>query len=177
MPSRQAELLRYSGPKAIDDYANSFETPESFEDNRKWLNTTGDYFRESIATAVRTEHECIENEITASEFILHIGNELGDPDFRPYERATWRRACNFLRRLAIHAHSCGFAGIGTPEIVPASKGSIDLLWRTPDKRLLINFPAGSERPSYYGTKKTNEISGRFDPDESRPDLIFWLASK
>jgi len=176
MPSRQIELLEYASKESNEE---SYDTSVNSQDSiGGWSKTSHEFSYKKLSAAVRSEHDAIENEIKASMFILRIENELDEPDFVPYSPETWRRACNFLRRLSIHAHSCGFAGFGVPEIVPASKGSIDLLWRMEDRRLLINFPSQVDHPaSYYGAKEGSEVSGRFNPSGTRPELIFWLAAR
>lgn len=127
-------------------------------------------------TQMVEEDRAIEEEIKTAAFILEIGNDLDDPDFMPHSKETLDRATSFLRRIAIHAHSCGFAGFGVPEILPAAKGSIDLLWKSQGRKLLMNFPAnGNDLVSFYGKKGTSELSGRFESDSKRPELIYWLV--
>jgi hypothetical protein len=126
--------------------------------------------------AIEEEDRAIEAEIQAASFILEIGNELDDPDFVPYCKETLDRVVSFLRRLAIHAHSCGFSGFGAPEILPADRGSIELLWRSQGKKLLMSFPADAEeKVSFYGKKGTSELSGRFESWDRRSELIYWLV--
>jgi hypothetical protein len=126
---------------------------------------------------IEEENLAIESEISASSFILGIEEDPDDPDFTPYSADTHERAVTFLRRLALHAHSCGFAGIGVPEILPSGDGSIDLLWRSASRQLLINFSASAnDRISFHGRKGGSELAGRFDSTEFRPELVYWLAS-
>jgi hypothetical protein len=140
---------------------------------RDWVLDKG--FSPRIDPIEREDSE-IESEIHSAALILAIGNELDDPSFTPYTKDTLDRASNFLRRLALHAHSCGFSGIGTPEILPAERGSIDLLWRSPGRKLLMNFPSDPMALiSFYGKKGTSELSGRFHIHERRPELVYWLV--
>ncbi len=117
----------------------------------------------------------MEAEIKSAEFILGIQKESELEEFVPYERETLSRATNFLQRLMIHSHSANLINIGVPRIGPADYGSIDLYWEIDDRTLLINFPANESVANYYGKKPKSEISGRFDPSESRAELVFWLA--
>jgi hypothetical protein len=117
----------------------------------------------------------LDDEINAADFILKIEDDSGVEDFVPYTRHTLARATGFLRRLMIHAHTANVIGTGVPRIGPAENGSVDLFWEKNDRTLLINFPAGQGFANYYGKKPKSEISGRFDPSESRPELVFWLA--
>jgi len=117
----------------------------------------------------------MEEEIKAAEFVLGIENDSETDDFVPYTRETLTRATQFLQRLMIHAHSANVVGMGVPRIGPADHGSIDLFWQKADRTLLINFPANESIANYYGKKPKSEISGKFDPSESRAELVFWLA--
>jgi hypothetical protein len=176
MPSRQADLLSYK-KDANELYVQ--ERRDNLSPYAPKRQSTWDDFKTGAPgrrSEVSIEGAAIEREIESSRFILEISNDCLEEDFVPYTKELWTRATNFLRRLAIHAHSCGFAGIGVPDIAPASQGSIDLLWRLRDRSLLINFPSGEGSvANFYGKKAGSEVSGRFDPDTSRPELIFWLA--
>jgi len=121
------------------------------------------------------EWRAMEEEIKAAEFVLGIENDSETDDFVPYTRETLTRATQFLQRLMIHAHSANVVGMGVPRIGPADHGSIDLFWQKADRTLLINFPANESIANYYGKKPKSEISGKFDPSESRAELVFWLA--
>jgi hypothetical protein len=124
-----------------------------------------------------TEEQAIELEIRDSSFILSIEKEDGDEAFVSYTEETLNRATHFLRRLMIHAHSCGFSGIGVPEILPAQSGDIGLFWHLEDKSLLMTFPADSSRQvSYFGRNGDREISGRFKVGDFTPELVYWLTN-
>jgi hypothetical protein len=121
------------------------------------------------------EWRAMEDEIDAADFILKIKGDPGIEDFVPYSRDTLLRATEFLCRLMIHAHTANVIGTGVPRIGPADDGSVDLFWEKSDRTLLVNFPARQGFANYYGKKPKSEISGKFDPSESRPELVFWLA--
>jgi hypothetical protein len=117
----------------------------------------------------------MEDEINSANYIIEIKSDPELDSFVPYTTETLARATNFLRRLMIHAHTANVIGTGVPRIGPAEDGSIDLFWEKGDRTLLVNFPAGENIGNYYGKKPMSEISGKFDPSESRPELVFWLA--
>jgi hypothetical protein len=117
----------------------------------------------------------MEEEIKAADFVLNMENDFEPGDFVPHTQETLSRATGFLRRLTIHAHTANVIGMGVPQIGPADRGSIDLFWEKGDRTLLINFPAHESIANYYGRKPKSEISGKFDPSESRAELVFWLA--
>jgi hypothetical protein len=115
-----------------------------------------------------------EDEISTSKFILDLEDD-DDPAVRPYSDVTLRRAVDFVRRLALHAHSDGFRNIEAPKIRPASSGSIDLFWEKRDATLLINYsPLEPSYAYYFGQSDGNEISGRFKCHDDAPELICWL---
>lgn len=121
------------------------------------------------------EWRAMDEEIKAANYILQIENDTEEDDFVPYSHETLSSATGFLRRQMIHAHAANVVGMGVPQIVPADHGSVDLFWEKHDRTLLVNFPSSGEVASYYGKKPKSEISGRFDPSEARPELVFWLV--
>lgn len=121
------------------------------------------------------EWRALEDEINSAKYIIEVEGDPGLDGYVPYTRETLARATDFLRRLMIHAHTANVIGTGIPRIGPAEDGSIDLFWEKGDRTLLVNFPAGENTGNYYGKKPKSEISGKFDPSESRPELVFWLA--
>jgi hypothetical protein len=121
------------------------------------------------------EWRAMEEEIQAANYIQQIENDAEIDDFVPYSQETLSFATDFLRRQMIHAHAANMIGMGIPQIGPADHGSVDLFWEKPDRTLLVNFPHSGEAASYYGKKRTREISGRFDPSDSLPELVIWLA--
>ena|ERR1035437_5931168 len=150
-----------------------------------WKPALGSALREESATLFdglnssqspkALEWRAMEEEIEAAKYILQIENNGETDYFVPYSRTTLACATDFLRRQVIHAHSAHVVGMGVPQIGPADGGSVDLFWEKSDRTLLINFPSSGGLASYYGKKPKSEISGRFDPSESRADLVIWLA--
>jgi hypothetical protein len=125
------------------------------------------------------EWQKMEEELSGARTILTLSEEEDDV-FVPYSESTLSHAVNFVRRLMTRAHSAGLSGdsgIGVPRICPADKGSIDVFWEKQNGTLLVNFPADSKIAEFYGRKRDNEISGRFDCEIARPDLVMWLASE
>ena len=95
-----------------------------------------------------------------------------------YSESTWRRVNQFLIRNAIHfSRSRNFS---VPEILPGPDGSIDLLWRTKSRELLINVPPGTEALSFYGDDREDgtkdAIKGKKLDESADNDWIFlWLT--
>jgi len=116
-----------------------------------------------------------EQEIEDSRFILKIVDD-DDPAVLLYTEETWRRAADFVRRLALHAHAQDFDQIVPPKIRPASDGSIDLFWQKGDRTLLVNFsPISIDFADYFGQSDGSEIAGRFKYYDDTPEIICWLG--
>lgn len=179
MPRNYAELADYGSTLTLDEGVAQDWFEQSDPSQQGWTiqKPLGASKLSNRSKEINRENDAIEAEIATASFILNIEAEADDPDFIPYSTDTLKRAVMFLRRLALHAHSCGFSGIGVPEFLPSAKGSIDLLWRNDSRQLLMNFSNNlSDRISFYGRKGKSEISGRFDAEDFRPELVYWLAS-
>jgi hypothetical protein len=95
--------------------------------------------------------------------------------------STWNRAQKFLMKNALKLWRSHKICFDPPQIIAGPEGSIDLLWRTDNRELLINVPAGSEEPiGYYGDDRaegtTNAVRGK--DLESSPDaewIFLWLT--
>lgn len=133
--------------------------------------------RVSAVRPAELEGAEIEAAIQQSKTILSLRQDWDDDQSPFYAEETWKAAVSFLRRLALHCHSAGVAGIGVPEISPAEHGSIDLFWKTDDdSTMLVNVPADSNEPlSYYGKRKGKELWSTSKIDEDQPELIAWLT--
>jgi len=179
-PSRLAKLLESSSRERVYSRTSYEVKDRSFGFRQRNVERTGiEYVR--IFPAVKPsspsdqEWRAMEDEIKSANYIVEIKSGPEPEGYVPYARETLARATDFLRRLMIHAHTANVIGTGVPRIGPAEDGSIDLFWEKDDRTLLVNFPAGESIGNYCGKKPKSEISGRFDPSESRPELVFWLA--
>ena len=85
-----------------------------------------------------------------------------------YSPATLKRAHEFLiRNIGVLAPP--------PQINPGDKGSIDLYWEDENRCLLINFPAGSEEPSYYGEDQSGSTTeGVIKSASMERQVASWL---
>jgi hypothetical protein len=174
--TRLIELNRGSSISATYGGASSYIVSPPSQDSAYSSKPRITRRRQPEDDQIENEYRALEAELSAAKFILDIENELDDPNFLPYAKETLERVSSFLLRLAIHAHSCGFSGLGVPEVLPSSKGSIDLLWNSATRKLLMNFPANDGSfVSFYGKKGNSELSGRFEPGSNRPELIYWLV--
>jgi hypothetical protein len=176
MPKDYANLVDYGSGLVTEASKDYVVWTPSAKANADWTVSDARKLRRR-SREIEMEDSAIEAEVEASRFILSIEAEADEIDFVPYRTATWDKAITYLRRLVLHAHSCGFSGIGTPEILPASQGAISLYWSTDQKQLLMTFPSsGTDFVSFYGKKPNREISGRFRADDFTPELVYWLAN-
>ena len=90
---------------------------------------------------------------------------------------TYKNATDFLINYSKWIlKNKGFA-INAPQINPCRDGSIDLSWRTPKARMLINFKNdGSDLAHYYGDyyNNINSIKGYVKTDEIQEFLATWM---
>jgi hypothetical protein len=179
MPRQHARLIELNHGSSISvsyERGSTYIVNPDYKDYAYSLKPRVTRQRQTEHDQIENEYRALEEELSAAKFILGIENELDDPNFLPYSNETLERASSFVLRLAIHAHACGFSGLGVPEVLPSSKGSIDLLWNSPTRKLLMNFPADDKNlVSFYGKKGSSELSGRFEPGSNRPELIYWLV--
>lgn len=114
--------------------------------------------------------------IAASQRILGLKDDWDAEGALGYQSATLRRATNLARSFCWLAIDKYLRQLSPPEIAPADRGTVDLLWRYQDRYLLINVPdAGASAYSFYGESDDGEtISGT--SRSIRQDLLVWLLA-
>ncbi|MFQ5677782.1 MAG: hypothetical protein ACE5G1_17970, partial [bacterium] len=68
--------------------------------------------------------------------------------------------------------------IPTPKITPGPNGSIDILWKSANYRLLINIPDNPKKQaSFYGDNfSTDTIEGTFNPSNFNQGLLLTILN-
>lgn len=95
--------------------------------------------------------------------------------------STWKHAGKLLMENALKLWRSHKICFDPPKIMAGPDGSIDLHWKTDNRELLINVPAGSEGAvGYYGDDKAEQTkdSVRGKDLESSPDaewIFLWLT--
>jgi hypothetical protein len=118
----------------------------------------------------------LEAEIGSAKQLVKLGDNWDGEGSPGYEQATIDRAASFLRlQFSWLWSKCGIEA-PAPRIAPGPDGSIDLLWKRQEWRLLINVPADpSEAASYYGddfgSQKTN---GHLETGSHSVGIAPWL---
>ncbi len=94
-----------------------------------------------------------------------------------YSEATMERASNFLTRCAREVWQRHGRVMPVPDIGPGPSGSIDFHWKTSERELLLNLPAGqNDMVDFYGdTSEGEAIKGKVYASTVGPWLLAWLT--
>lgn len=114
--------------------------------------------------------------ITESRSLLDLQDDwdgLGSPG---YGVATWNSAVDLLVDIASQLRDRYGILLQSAEVLPGSRGNIDLELCTTNRRLLISVPADS-LARYYGHDQAerNTTKGTFDLSMSNRWLVAWFA--
>lgn len=131
-------------------------------------------------TIVKITREFTElyEEIESSKYILNTYIDEEDENSEKYDSETWTRAIEFIAAFAKFIYEEQARIIDTPEIIDGPDGSIDILWRKPDRRLLINIPNDENgQISFYGDNlKSKKIEAEFPKEDFDSGIKFSLYS-
>lgn len=119
----------------------------------------------------------IECEIQASDYILELEDNWDDEGALRVDDVVYKNATNFLINYSKWIFQNKGYIIQAPQINPCRDGSIDLSWRIPKARMLINFKNdGSDLAHYYGDyyNNINSIKGYVKTDEIQEFLATWM---
>lgn len=126
--------------------------------------------QQSLFRVTRTETEAenglLDALIESSRFILRL-------ESKEHVLATWERATDYLRRLSMRADATS-RDLPLPRILPAGEGSIDLLWQTRVRSLLLNFPEDENIATFFYKKGALELTGALSGAEIPEELLRWL---
>lgn len=163
----QARVSKWSHRRRCEDqYVRPYKPASFVKAGWKW--------QEDRATRLMrddpfdNEHPALERLFEHSKYIF----EAGEPG--EYAEATLNRARNYLRKLALLADLTS-RELPLPRILPAGESSVDLLWKTRLRGLLVNVPAGSDALTFFYKKDPLEVSGVLHTDEPSEELVRWLV--
>jgi hypothetical protein len=124
------------------------------------------------------ELESISEKIkSAKKRILNLADNFDGEGSERYEPATINRAISFINKVAMGAFKINKTIIKTPKLLPGPDGSIDVIWKTSNFDLLINFPKDEKLASYYGEDTNgNTTEGLFDSEKLDQVFLFWLMN-
>jgi hypothetical protein len=118
----------------------------------------------------------LEKVIASSRSILELGDNWDEEGSPGYDEETWKRATQFVRKVAWAYKKENGKWIDPPKITPGPDGSVDTRWKTPNRSLLINFPSNEFEPAdFFGSDKGKDtIKGTLDLTSQNLWLLMWL---
>jgi hypothetical protein len=149
------------------------EEQESFESEEitSWEDTA-----QGATRLLETQRKNIEAEIEYAKSILGQPEVDGEESF--YSEETLDRAIAFLKTHIEWAWRAHGAKAPIPTIGPGPHRSVDLYWKQPSWKLLVNVPANKDLPAtFYGDNYGRQkIKGSLDPTELSIPIIAWLMA-
>lgn len=178
---RDSEIL---GEKSIF-YTDDFKTPPiiSLEKDKEieMLRHSKDKVLNICKEKVSVPNELsnIVDEINNSKEILDLEYDWDDEGASQIPKEVWQNAVKFLINYSKKLHELD-VNIEAPDIEACRDGSIDLSWRTPMARMLINIKMenGKVYAEYYGDLFNNEksIKGTIPVPEIEDHLLYWMKN-
>lgn len=121
--------------------------------------------------------------------LQHIQQTIHDARFIPTLKENWddsgaykvpqpvfNNATLFLEKYALYILNDLETIIAAPDMSPVKDGSIDLEWRTPHARMLVNVKTSGDI-AYYGDNYNdlNSIKGKIVADPVQKFLAVWMT--
>ena len=125
---------------------------------------------------LETHRQKLEVEVQQARTII-APDEANDDQDLPTEE-TLNRAIAFLRTHMNWVWRSRGTLAPVPTIGPGPSGSVDLYWRTPYWKLLVNIPASNGAlATFYGDDYNRQkTKGSLDPDALSIPIIAWLTA-
>lgn len=121
----------------------------------------------------------IKKSIDDAKYMLDLEEDWDDEGGMPVDKNTFIRAIKFLINYSVWLLRNQSIFLVPPQIHPGPDGSIDILWRTKNYRMLINVLPNPERQfEYYGDDKKdgNSIKGKVPSNGVQEFLALWLKN-
>src|SRR5207249_3186795 len=116
--------------------------------------------------------------IAQSCHILEMSDDWDGEGSRGYRQETWTRAISFVRASAEAYMRLTSRPLPAPRISHGPDSSIDILWRSGAREVLINVPDSPDEPADFygddGPQHTETIKGIFNPASPNVWLLIWL---
>lgn len=116
-------------------------------------------------------------EIDKSKYILKLEDNFDDNGSPSYNYETWVRATNFTEKfMKFLIIDNSKKDIEIPHIYHGPEGTIDILLKNENLRLLINIPINQEQPAtFYGDDfKLRKLKGSFDTNDSDFSYLLYF---
>ncbi len=132
----------------------------------------------SIITDLHFRFIEIYQEIENSKYILELDDDWDDEGGVAYQESTWKRTIQFISSYTKWVFDEISLVIPTPKIAPGPNGTIDILWKSSNYRLLINIPDNlKKQASFYGDNySTDTIEGTFNPSNFNQGLLLTILN-
>ncbi|MGN7722272.1 hypothetical protein [Chitinophaga sp. 22620] len=119
--------------------------------------------------------------VKESEFIFSLEEGWDDGRAKTISKDVWRLSVKFLLNYAREIFNASGQSIACPEINPCPDGSIDLSWRTPKARLLINIREVESKgilAYFYGDLRGDnmQIKGNVPSENIAEHLMVWMKN-
>ncbi len=117
----------------------------------------------------------IQQSIHDARFILTLKENWDDNGAYKVPQPIFNNAKLFLEKYTLYLLNDLQTIIAAPDINPVKDGSIDLEWRTPHARMLVNIKTNGEI-AYYGDNYNdlNSIKGKIVADPIQKFLAVWM---
>lgn len=119
----------------------------------------------------------IKNALEEAQDLLALEADWDDEGAPPIDKNTLIRAIHFVMDYSSWLFYEQGIILSPPQILPGADGSIDILWRTNNYRMLVNIPLDANKQAeYYGDDKKdgNSIKGKVPTNGVKEHLAFWL---
>lgn len=117
--------------------------------------------------------------IECSRAMLELEDDWDDEGSSGYAEETWRRAVGVALASAGSYLRTRLTAPPTPAFSKGPEGSVDILWWSDGKRLMVNVPAEDNEPvTYHGYDRGNpsrETKGALDPSDDNEWMLGWLT--
>ena len=113
-----------------------------------------------------------------SRAMLDLDDDWDGEGSPGYAEATWRRAVGIAIESASRFLAVQDELPPAPIIAKGPDGSVDVLWQTGSKKMMVNVPADGESVAYHGFDPDNperEIKGLLDPADANGWILSWLT--
>ena len=114
-----------------------------------------------------------------SRSILELGANWDGEGGPGYDEATWQRAAQLVVDGATRFWQSRQSASPAPTITNGPDGSVDIVWRAGNRKVLINVPAEPGLgATFYGRDRDNPrrvVQGALDPAGANEWLVVWLT--
>jgi len=133
------KLDRFNRPFEILQWSNHFLFTDFLIAKELEIEVDG-----KIIANLPQELNAIFNSIQRSKYILELEENWDSEGAKSYKKSTWIKAIHFLVNYSKEIFESIGKIIEPPRITHGPDGSIDILWKNTNYRLLINIPADTD---------------------------------